>query len=218
MNFKFQTGTRDCFPTCFNNAMLHFEVPIVPVLMKRLEIFRNGTENCTIYASEERLEQYERSIHKFISEWNWAYRHRNDKDRCASESEEWTEYLLKMGINLEFKNGPIEQRDSIAAALSKNSIAICEIWIPSATIPNSEYKHFVLIVNLVHNKLLIHDPLLSDWDIRSDKVEYRENEYGSNFEIDYDYFFSNEVGPLKPKPNQFQTDWGYKFIVVSKTA
>ncbi len=87
--------------------MFHFHIPIATALAKRLEVFNNGTENCTIYSSEEKLEQYGRSIHKFIAEWNWAYSHKENKDSSASKDENWATYLLEMGVNLKFKNGPI---------------------------------------------------------------------------------------------------------------
>ena len=216
MNFENQKTTRDCFPTCFRNAMLHFDIPIVPALTKRLEVFNNGTENCTIYSSEERLEQYERSIHKFISEWNWAYGHKEDKGSVVPTIEEWATYLLRMGIHLEFKNGPIEQRRIITNALTNTKLVICEIWLPSASIPNSECKHFVLIVKLIDNELFIHDPLPANCNINTEMPIYEVHECGSNLKMDCEYFFSNGDGPLKPKPNQYQTDWGYKFILLSK--
>jgi hypothetical protein len=192
--------------------MLYFNIPVVPVLEKRLEVFSNGTESCTIYSSEEKLEQYERSIHKFISEWNWAYNHCEDKN----SAEIWATHLLEMGVNLEFKNGPIEQQGVIKDALINNRIVICETLEPSSCITNSEAKHFVLIVKLLENVLLIHDPLLINRTVISGNLKCKLHECGSNLEIDCDYFFSNESGPLKPKPNRYQTDWGYKFILISR--
>jgi hypothetical protein len=216
MIFEHQKKSRDCFPTCFSNAMLYFGIPIVQSISKRLEVFNNGTENCTIYSSEEKLEQYERSIHKFISEWNWACDHKDDKDYIYPKVENWATYLLGKGVHLEFKNGPIEQRRLITNALANHKLIICETLEPSASIPNTEAKHFVLIVKLLDNKLFIHDPLSLNRVITSEKLKYNLDECGSNLEIDRDYFFSNETGPIKPKPNQYQTDWGYKFILISR--
>jgi hypothetical protein len=79
----------------FLNAMLYFEIPVFPALAKRLAVFNNGTENCTIYSSEEKLEQYERSIHKLISEWNWACGHKEGKISSIPTVETWAVYLLE---------------------------------------------------------------------------------------------------------------------------
>ena len=218
MEFNYQNNIRDCFPACFTNAMLHFGIPVIPTLKKRLDVFRNGTENCLIYASEERLEQYGRSIHKFISEWNWAYRYKDSNESIDYKPEDWVKYLLGMGVVLDFKNGPIEQRNLIESALSNKSVVLCEIWLPVGKMSKMECKHFVSVIKLKNNRLLIHDPQLTDLEIHNAKVEYKRDECGSNIEIDSEYFFSNEVGPMKPKPNEFQTDWGYKFIIISKSA
>jgi hypothetical protein len=216
MIFENQKTPRDCFPTCFSNAMLYLDVPVIPALEKRLEVFNNGTENCTIYSSEEKLEQYERSIHKLISEWNWACNHYEDEIPNIPMAEIWAKYLFDIGINIEFKNGPIEQSRIIKEALAKNKIVICETLEPSSGVTNSEAKHFVLIVKLLENVLLIHDPLLVNRTISSETFRCKLDECGSNIEMDCDYFFSHESGPLKPKPNQYQTDWGYKFLLISK--
>ena len=126
---------------------------------------------------------------------------------------------MEKGVDLELRNGPIEQRKLITSALTENKIAICEIWIPPADIPDSECKHDVLIVGLANHKLLIHDPLPANWDIQfdSDNVKYTKNECGANLEIDCDYFFSDEINYMKPKPNPFQTDYGYKFLLLSRS-
>lgn len=216
MLFESQRTSRDCFPTCFSNAMLYFGIPIIPSISKRLEVFNNGTENCTIYSSEEKLEQYERSIHKFISEWNWAYDHKEDLNYITHKVENWATFLLEMGVHLEFKNGPIEQRRKITEALANNKLIICETLEPSASIPDSEARHFVLIVKLIDNKLFIHDPLPLNHAFTTVHIKNSSDECGANLEIDYDYFFSNESGPIKPKPNRYQTDWGYKFILISR--
>ena len=195
MNFLYQTGPKDCFPTCFSNAMLHLGIEIKPVLVKRLAIFKNGVESCTIYDTEERLEIYERSIHKFIAEWNWALRHKHETGCGVLEPEEWAKYLLEIGVDLEARNGPIEQKKVLIDALSKKKIAICEIWIPSADIPDSECKHDVLIVGIADAKLLIHDPLQENENIQldSDNIKYTKHECGSNLKIECDYFFSEEI-------------------------
>jgi hypothetical protein len=112
----------------------------------------------------------------------------------------------------------IEQRNVITDALSKGKKAICEIWIPSTEIPDSECRHFILLVALMNSKLLIHDPQSANWNLQFDSrvVAYKKNECGSNLEIDSDYFFGNEINCMKPKPNPYQTDFGYKFLLVSK--
>lgn len=216
MIFESQKTSRDCFPTCFNNAMLYFGIPVIPSISKRLEVFNNGTENCTIYSSEEKLGQYQRSIHKFISEWNWACGHKEDVDSITPKVENWAIYLLEIRVHLEFKNGPIEQRRVITEALANNKLIICETLEPSAGIPNSEARHFVLIVKLFDSKLFIHDPLLINRTFTSGHLVNSLDACGSNLEINCDYFFSNETGPIKPKPNQYQADWGYKFILISR--
>ena len=213
MHYLHQKGTKDCFPACFYNAMRHFNIPIIPALRERFDVFNSGTENCTVYASEERLELYYRSIHKLIAEWNWAIRHKDDGNG-APESEEWAEYLLKMGIAIDFRNGPIEHRESITGALSNGKIVICEICISSEDIPGSGFRHFVLIVNLMHGRLFIHDPFPAIRNIQMKNIEYVNDNCGSNLIIDGDYFFSREAGPMKPEPNCFLGDSGYKFMIV----
>jgi hypothetical protein len=218
MNFQYQTKTSDCFPICFSNAMLHLDIPMTPTLKKRLEVFQNGTENCTIYASEERLEHYERSIHKFIAEWNWALSRNNDTENIHLQSEEWAKYLLKQGVTIEVRNGPIEQKKRIIDALTNGKPVICEIWVPSKKILNFEGKHFILLIALANRRLLVHDPQFENQYIHFDKdnLEYKRNECGSNFEIDSEYFFSERIGSMKPKSNPHQSDIGYKFIILSK--
>jgi hypothetical protein len=117
-----------------------------------------------------------------------------------------------------FRNAMLyfEQRKIITEALASNKLIICETLEPSQNIQNSEAKHFVLIVKSLDNKLFIHDPLLLNRAITSEKFKNSLDECGSNLEMDCDYFFSNETGPIKPKPNQYQTDWGYKFILISR--
>ena len=216
MNFRSQKSTRDCFPTCFSNAMTCFAVPVVPVLSERLSRFDNGTENCTIHASEERLEHYERSIHKFIAEWNWAYGHKNELSTVSPAAAGWAVHLLEAGIRLEFRNGPLEQRRKITEALAEGKIIISEIWNPPETLPDSEQKHFVLIVKSVADELFIHDPLPENHHVTGDMIKYGTHECCSNVRISCDYFFGNEAGPMKPKPNRYQTDWGYRFLVISR--
>jgi hypothetical protein len=219
MNFQPQTGTRDCFPACFCNAMLYFDVPVAPPLAKRLHMFDQGTENCTIYSPEERLEHYERSIHKFIAEWNWAVRQRNAAEHVIPEPEEWAGYLLKKGIDLEARNGPVEQKERILNSLTKGKLALCETWTPSEEMPDSECRHFVLLIRTENGKLLVHDPLPAHASSQFDNghIKYKRNECGSNFEIDCSYFFTDNIGPMKPKTNHYQTDSGYKLLLVGKS-
>jgi hypothetical protein len=161
------------------------------------------------------------STHIFIlqsipSESQFLNNKKGDKEFGAPGIEIWASYLLEMGVHLEFKNGPIEQRKVITNALTNNKLIICETLEQSSRIPNTEARHFVLIVKLLDNKLFIHDPLPLNRAITSEKLNYNLDECGSNLESDCDYFFSNETGPIKPKPNQYQTDWGYKFILISR--
>jgi hypothetical protein len=195
--------------------MLHFGIELEKALLERLAIFNNGTESCTIYAAQERLELYGKSLHKFKSEWERALR---IKSWNFQEIEEWAKYLLKKGINLEFKNGPIEQKDLMINSLNRGNVIICDIRIPSTLVPDSECKHAILIVKLENNKLLIHDPLSSNLDMQftSDSYKYKENEWGTNLEIDCNYFFDKEINYMKPLPNPSRSDLGYSFIVFSR--
>lgn len=217
MNYQCQTGAKDCFPACFRNAMLHFGISVTPALHKRLEVFNNGTESCSIHASEERLELYPRSLNKFIAEWSWALGHKNDMENILPEPELWAKYLLEIGIELEARNGPIENKKVIIDALQNNKIVVCDIWIPSIDFPDSKNKHYVLIAGLERGTLLIHDPLPANWSSKfvSEKVIYRKNECGTNFEIDCDYFFSDEINYMKPKPNPQRSDCDYSFLIIS---
>lgn len=218
MNYQCQTGTKDCFPTCFRNAMLHFGIAVTPVLDKRLALFHYGTESCIIHASQERLEIYARSLNKFIAEWNWASGHKNDTGCSLTEPEAWATYLLEMGIDIEARNGPIENKNVIIHALAENKIAIGDVWIPSTDFPDSKSKHYVLIAGLSNGKLLIHDPLPDNWNNQfdSEKIKYTKNECGTNYEIDCDYFFSEEINTMKPKPNPKRTDCDYSFLIMSR--
>lgn len=219
MNYHSQSGPQDCFPTCFQNALLHFGVPITPELSKRLAVFNNGTERCPIHAAQERLERYPRSLNKFIAEWNRASGQRDNTVKAHVEPEAWAKYLLEMGIDLEARNGPVENKKAILDALAKNKIVICNIWIPSTDFPGSKCSHYVLIVGLAGGKLLIHDPLPVDWNIKFDtnRVVYKKRESGVNFEIDCEYFFSNEINDMKPKPEIKRSDSDYSFLILSRS-
>ncbi|MCP4763148.1 MAG: hypothetical protein GY870_15340, partial [archaeon] len=131
--------------------------------------------------------------------------------------EEWAQYLLKMGIKIEARNGPIENKKIILEALGKKKLIICDIWIPSIDFPDSKSKHYILIVNSMNKKLFIHDPLPANWNrkINSQKVKYRKNECGTNFEIDCDYFFSEKIDTMKPKPCPQRSDCDYSFLILS---
>jgi hypothetical protein len=203
--------------------MLHFGTEVTPALMKRLAVFNNGTESFTRYDVQEKQERYGRSIHKFMEEWHWASRTKNHTknfpEQSYPEPEEWAKYLLETGIDIELRNGPIEQKNVIVDALIGNKLVICNIWIPSKDIPDAEYKHDVLIVGLAKGKLLIHDPLSANLNLRfdTDKAEYTKNKYGSNLEIDCDYFFSEEFNYMKPQPNPYRLEHGYKFLLLSRS-
>jgi hypothetical protein len=219
MNYLSQSGPQDCFPTCFRNAMLHFGIPLTPELSKRLEVFNNGTERCPIHAAQERLEQYPRSLNKFIAEWNWASGQKNNTKNPRFKPEAWAKYLLETGIDLEARNGPIENKKVILDALSKNKIVICNIWIPSTDFPGSKCSHYVLLVGLAGGKLLVHDPLPADWNVKfnTNRVAYKKHELGVNFEIDCEYFFSNEINDIKPKLETKRSDSDYSFLILSRS-
>lgn len=218
MNYQSQTGTKDCFPTSFRNAMLHFGITVTPVLMERLAVFNNGTENCTIHVAQERLEIYSRSLNKFIAEWNWATCQRDGMGSSLTEPEEWAQYLIEIGIDIDARNGPIENKKVIIDSLNMNKVVICDIWIPSIDFPDSKSKHYVLLVKIANSKLFLHDPLPANWNRKfdSDKVTFAKNECGTNYVIDCDYFFSNEINYMKPKPNQKRSDCDYSFLIVSR--
>jgi hypothetical protein len=218
MHFLPQSGPRDCFPSCFCNALRYFGVSITASLQKRLEIFNNGIESGTLFDSEERLELYGRSIHKFMAEWTWAVRCEADAEGIYTKPEAWAQELLKNGIGLELRNGPIEQQSLLMAQLSQGSIILCEVWIPRPDIPDAASRHFVLILGEEAGKLHVHDPLLNEDTLpyAFNKAVVKQSKYGANVVIDRDYFFGNWSGPLTPKPNPFQTDYEYKFLLVSK--
>lgn len=218
MNYYYQTGSRDCFPACFRNALLHCGVAITPVVIKRLAVFKNGIEHCPVHASQERLEIYPRSLNKFIAEWHWALGHKDDTGCSFTEPLAWARYLLEMGIHLEARNGPIENKRVILDALTKKKIVICDIWIPSPDFPDSSCKHYVLLVGSAGGKLLVHDPLpaLLRHYIASDRIAYIKGSCGSNCEIDCDYFFSEEMGYMKPRPNPQRSDNDYSFLILSR--
>jgi hypothetical protein len=44
-------------------------IALTPAVAKRLAVFNEGTQSCTIHAAEERFEEaYQRSIHKLLAE------------------------------------------------------------------------------------------------------------------------------------------------------
>jgi hypothetical protein len=213
-----QSSARDCFPTCFCNALRYFGISITASLQKRLEIFNKGIESGTLFDSEERLEIYGRSIHKFMAEWTWAVRCEADAEGIYTKPEAWAQELLKNGIGLELRNGPIEQESFLIAELSQGSIILCEVWIPRPDFLHSASRHFVLILGEEAGELLVHDPLLNKETLPYAfiKAVVKQIECGANVAIDRDYFFGSRSGPLKPKPNPFQTNYEYKFLLVSK--
>lgn len=218
MRFQTQSGSRDCFPACFCNAMHYFGIEITPALRNRLDAFTCGMESCTIHENEERLERYERSIHKFMAEWAWAQRCRENAEGMYTKPETWARGLLEKGIALELRNGPIEQQSLLMAGLSRGSVVLCEVWVLPPDIPDSESRHFILIIKAKSGALLAHDPLLIHSGMRfgSDAIRHGTDECGANFEIACEYFFSEQTGPLKPKPNPYQTGYGYKFMLVAR--
>jgi hypothetical protein len=66
--------------------------------------------------------------------------------------------------------------------------------------------------------VLVHDPLPADarTPCATEKIRYARGERGENLRIDCECFFSSDSGCMKLKPNPFQTDHGYKFLLVAK--
>jgi hypothetical protein len=124
--FELQSGPRACFPACFRNALRHFGISVAPEVSRRLAVFDNGTESCTVRDAPERLEVYERSIHKFASERRWACCHARDNEHGFCKPDKWAKYLMGNGICLELRNGPIEQRNLLTGVLIRGEIAVCE--------------------------------------------------------------------------------------------
>jgi hypothetical protein len=212
--FQNQSGTNDCFPTCFCNALRYLSVPVTERLLERLESFQNGIEHTTLFESEEKLERYDRSIHKFMAEWNCS-----DVNDASAPSPhlniaEWTMSLRASGITLDRRNGPIEQKERIIDALTKDYPVLCEAGLSADAGP----RHFVLLVKIRDNTILLHDPLPSNRSAPAggSKVAFINDPCGANRVIGIDYFFSQEPGFLKPNPNPFQTDHGYMFLVLSR--
>jgi hypothetical protein len=213
-----QSGSRDCFPACFCNALRFYGVPITVSLQKRLDIFTTGIESSTVYEVEERLEFYERSIHKFMAEWTWAQRCRADTEGIYNKPEAWARELLENGIALELRNGPIEQQSLVMAEFSRGSVVVCEVWVPRQDVHGSASRHFILILGVEADQLLMHDPLVREGWLPCTCAEavLKTNKNGANVAIDREYFFSAKNATLKPKPNPYQTDYEDKFLLVSK--
>lgn len=201
----------DCFSACFQNAIRHFDVAISPAVKKRLEIFNNGIQSCSIFEAEERIaEAYGKSLDKFMSEWIWA--------RNKNESVNWADQLLKCGIEIELRNGPIEQRQLFIDSLNRGKVCICEINEVGKHSDTSLCKHDILVVRYGNGVLEAHDPRVRGTKeiIRSEMITYVNNPNGINLEINGDYFFSRDVGVMKPDTNKYQQDHGYKFLIVSR--
>jgi hypothetical protein len=219
MKFQYQKGDRDCFPTCFKNALLFFGVEISPPIYERLAIFDNGTESCMIHAAQERLPAFERSLLKFWHEWSTAvgYFYLTDKS-FAERPPWWAILLLEMGIEFEYFCGPIEHREIIEIALSKKKMVICDVRIPHISNPNEYCKHAILIVKEEDGYLLIHDPLKSNECISSVEglLKYATSEIGTNLKVEKEYFYSASQTILKPDINPDHCDTGFCFEVISR--
>jgi hypothetical protein len=218
MLFEFQTGSRDCFPTCFRNALRFLGVSLTPEITRRLSQFEKGTESCRISDAEERLELYGRSIHKFLSEWRWAVRHSNDTEWPCILPEPWTLELAAAGIGLELRNGPNEQKNLFLSSLLKGYVIICDIQPFSTGISGYAGRHAVLLIGSRNGRLLVHDPMLYPSSPRGVHTSFRNisHQSGANLEIECTYFFSNDPGPFKPEPNPSQSDYGYRFLIISR--
>jgi hypothetical protein len=220
MNFQYQKTDKDCFPTCFKNALSHFGLDDLPrPVIDRLAIFDNGTESCTINAAQEGLIKFERSLLKLWHEWSMAvgYFYLTDKS-LSEEPPEWAFLLLKMGIKFEYFCSPIENREIIENALSNNRVVICDVRIPHISEPDQFCKHAILIVKEEDGYLLIHDPLKSNECIPSGDGQfiYLSTEYRINLKVEKEYFFSTLKGILKPDINPDHCDTGFCFEVISR--
>lgn len=201
----------DCFSACFQNALRHFGIAISPELKQRLEVFGNGMQSCSIFESEERIaEAYGRSIDKLLSEWRW------EKEQYLSNS--WANQLLKCGIEIELRNGPIEQKKLFLDSLLKGKVCICEINENGKNVATSLCRHDILVVRYDNGLLEAHDPKVRDTTkIQNNRmITYRNNPNGTNVEINSEYFFCPDSNIMKPDTNNYQEDCGYRFIIVSK--
>ena len=210
-----QSGPMDCFPTCFQNAMRYFGVDVSDDLQKRLEVFRNGTQSCSILASEERIaEAYSKSINKLMTEWRWA--HVNDYEN--KDEHIWAIQLINDGIEILIRNGPIEHKHLFLDSLAKGNVCICDINETGKKNDFSSCKHDILITRYLNGRLIAHDPKARDpyLQYQNESFMYVSNKDGTNLEIDCDYFFSNDDNYMKPCLNEFQQDHGYKFMIISR--
>ena len=210
MKYIDQIGTKDCFSACFQNALRHFNVPISPELKNRLEVFNNGTQSCSIFASEERIaEAYGKSLDKFMAEWRWAGNHK--------DSDNWANHLLNKGVEIALRNGPIEQKQLFIDSLNYGKVCICEINETGKSTDKSLCKHAILVVRCLNGILEAHDTKTPDMKTtKNTAITYVDNPNGTNLEIDCEYFFSREIDCMKPGINEYQQDYGYKFMIVSK--
>jgi len=234
-----QSGPMDCFPTCFKNALSHFDIDISTDIQKRLEVFSNGTQSCPIYEAEERIaEVYNKSIDKLMTEWRYTQAY-NEKyrNKVTGYMNKWAMQLIFNNIEIELRNGPIEQKQLILDSLSKGKICICEInEADKSSIVNTKQdvvdnkqltirntsgcKHDILIIRHINGILEAYDPRIRDshFQHKNSWVKRVNNANGTNLEIDCDYFFSKENNYMKPGLNKFQQNSGYKFMIISREA
>lgn len=218
MIYQYQKGDRDCYPTCFRNAFKHFDVKINSSLENRLLVFDNGAENCSMAAAREKREKYERSIHKFKTEWWKANHYQSYTGSDLPKLDDWALYLMKEGIDLCFRNGPIEQKAFLLDELLKNKLVICPIMIPSSSEPEETSRHSVLIVNTFNEFLYIHDPLESNLKMaeNNNNYQYINHHSGVNLKIRSNFFFKEDKMFMKPEVNPNKSDTGYTFVTISR--
>lgn len=219
VNYQMQTGSMDCIPVCFRNALIYFGVPVSPALRNRLQVFNSGTVHCSVFSTDERIaEAYGKSIDKLMAEWNWFRTHGKHDTRSGFITEEnWASDLIENGIELDCRNGPIEQRSLILDSLHRGSVCICEISKSTKSPGYSGCKHAILLLHCINGKLIVHDPeTVNVNDALPPEVRYGSYRNGANCIIDCDFFFSNASGSFKPLTNTFQQDCGYRFILISK--
>jgi hypothetical protein len=207
--YKYQKSNKDCFPTCFLNALQHFSVPINDSIRNRFSAFDNGTENCTVEAATLGLDIWEPSIQKLIREW---YTARKIFDGVFSNKKPapWAKYLYDQNISIEFCRALDETKANISPESNKNlimehftkkGIIISEIFLPPTNDSVPFTRHAVLLLKVTSDTIHIHDPLEINAKIvqgEDGPVKYCNNVFGPNLFIDTDYFFSPGNSRFKP--------------------
>lgn len=224
MSFNYQKGMHDCFPTCFRNAMNYYNVPINEVLDSRLTIFDDGTEDVSqdalCYDRAKYQDRWNRSIQLFKKEWdhvNYLIELKNNSylSEGLKAPEPWTQYLIHKNIHLDFRNNPLKCKNILGKLIGEGAIIITDIAIPNTGTSSKPCKHAVLILAIVNDRFLIHDPLPENQTKPTpDGVNYIIGDGGSNMQVSIDYFFTESTDLFKPLISN--SDLGYKFLIVKR--